>query len=68
MKRELRGKTFQSDQEVKTACSTILMKLAVNSLQHVYKKWMEHFQGRYFEKTPPPHLHNVLTQSNKVSP
>jgi hypothetical protein len=31
MKRELRGK--------KTACSTILLKLAANGLQHVFEKW-----------------------------
>jgi hypothetical protein len=28
MKRELQGKKFQSDQEVKTACSAILLKPA----------------------------------------
>jgi hypothetical protein len=59
MKRELRAR---SDQEVKTACSTIL-KLAANGLQHVFEKWMESCkkciacQGRYFEKetvTAPP--------------
>jgi hypothetical protein len=33
MKRELRGK--------KTACSTILLKLATNGLQHVFEKWVE---------------------------
>jgi histone-lysine N-methyltransferase SETMAR len=63
MKRELRGKKFQSDQEVKTACSTILLKLAANGLQHVFEKWVEcckkciACQGRYFEKettTAPP--------------
>jgi hypothetical protein len=49
--------TEKSDQEVKTACSTILlMKLAANGLQHVSKKWVERckkgiaFQGMYFEK------------------
>jgi hypothetical protein len=48
MKRELRGK--------KTACSTILLKLAANSLQHVFEKCIA-CQGRYFEKetvTAPP--------------
>jgi hypothetical protein len=38
MKRELRGKKFQSDQDVKTACSTILLKLAANGLLHVFEK------------------------------
>jgi hypothetical protein len=47
---------FESDQEVKTACSTILLKLAANGLQHVFEKWVERCrkciacQGRYFEK------------------
>jgi hypothetical protein len=54
-KRELRGK--------KTACSTILLKLAANGMQHVFKKWVERCmkciacQGRYFEEetvTAPP--------------
>jgi hypothetical protein len=42
--------------EVKTACSTILLKLAGNGLQHVFEKWVEPckicivYQGRYFEK------------------
>jgi hypothetical protein len=40
----------------KTACSTILLKLAANGLQHVFEKLVERFkkcitcQGRYFEK------------------
>jgi hypothetical protein len=38
MKRELRGKKFRSDQEVRTACSTILLKLAAKDLQHVFEK------------------------------
>jgi hypothetical protein len=48
MKRELRGK--------KTACSTILLKLAANGLQNVFEKWVERCkkciasQGRCFEK------------------
>jgi hypothetical protein len=55
MKRELRGK--------KTACSTIILKLAANGLQHVFEKWVERCkkcivcQGWYFEKetvTEPP--------------
>jgi hypothetical protein len=56
MKRELRGKKFPSDQEVKTACSTILLKLAANGLQHVFEKWVERCKKciacrrRYFEK------------------
>jgi hypothetical protein len=53
MKRELRAR---SDKVVKTACSTILLKLAVKGLQHVFQKWVERYkkciacQGRYFEK------------------
>jgi hypothetical protein len=35
---ELRSKKFRSDQEVKTACSTILLELAANGLQHVLEK------------------------------
>jgi hypothetical protein len=34
----------RSDQEVKTACSTILLKLAANGLQHVFEKWVERFK------------------------
>jgi hypothetical protein len=46
-----------------TACSTILLKLAANGLQHVFEKWAERCkkfitcQGEYFEKetvTAPP--------------
>jgi hypothetical protein len=49
--------------EVKTTHATILLKLVVNGLQHVFKKWVEQCkkfitcQGRYFKKetiaTPP---------------
>jgi hypothetical protein len=55
MKRELRAK--------ETACSTILLKLAANGLQHVFEKCVERCkkciacQWRYFEKetvTAPP--------------
>jgi hypothetical protein len=55
MKRELRRK--------KIACSTILLKLAANGLQHVFEKWVElckkfiACQGKYLEKetvTAPP--------------
>jgi hypothetical protein len=41
---------------VKTACPTILLKLAANGLQHVFEKWVERCkkyiacQWRYFEK------------------
>jgi histone-lysine N-methyltransferase SETMAR len=60
--RKLQGKKFRSDQEVKTACSTILLKLVANGLQHIFDKWVEHCkcitcQGRYFKKeiiTTPP--------------
>jgi hypothetical protein len=33
--------TEKSDQDIKTACSIILMKLAANGLRHVFKKWVE---------------------------
>jgi hypothetical protein len=55
MKMELRGK--------KTACSTILLKLAASGLQHLFEKWVERCkkciacQERYFKKetvTAPP--------------
>jgi hypothetical protein len=57
-----------------SACSTIFLTLAANGLQHLFEKWLERCkkciacQGRYVEKKPPPHLHKVVTQSNKVSP
>jgi hypothetical protein len=55
--------TEKRTRNVKTACSTILLKLAANGLQHVFEKWVEHCkkciacQGTYFEKetvTAPP--------------
>jgi hypothetical protein len=60
MGRELRARSVQ---DVKTAYSTILLKLAANGQQHVFDKWVERckkciaYQGRYFEKetvTAPP--------------
>jgi hypothetical protein len=57
------GNALETDQEVKTACFTILLKLAANGLQHIFEKWAERCkkriacQGRYFEKetfTAPP--------------
>jgi hypothetical protein len=48
---------------VKTDCSTTVLKLAANGLQHVFEKWVERckkciaFKRRYFEKqtvTAPP--------------
>jgi hypothetical protein len=74
MIRELRGKKFQSGQVVKTVCSTILLKLAANGLQHVFEKWVERCkkcvacQGGTSKKRPSPHLHKVPIRSNKVSP
>jgi hypothetical protein len=41
MTRELQVEKFRSDQEVKTAFSTILLKLAANGLQHVFEKCVE---------------------------
>jgi hypothetical protein len=57
------SKKFRTDQEVKTACSTIILKLEANGLQYVFEKWVERCrkciacQGRYYEKetvTGPP--------------
>jgi hypothetical protein len=59
----------KNDQDVKTACSTILLKLAANGLQHVFEKWVglckKHIacQGRYFEKETV-----TVPRNNKVSP
>jgi hypothetical protein len=55
MKRELQGKKFRSDQ------------WSAAHYQEVGGKKCIICQGRYFEKRPSPHLHKVLTQSNKVS-
>jgi hypothetical protein len=47
----------------KDACSTIVLKLAENDVDHVFEKWKKRFnkcidcQGRYFQKetvTAPP--------------
>jgi hypothetical protein len=63
VKRELRGTKFRSDKEIKISCSTVLLKLAANGLQHVFEKRVDHYkkciscQERYFEKetvTAPP--------------
>jgi hypothetical protein len=57
----------ETNVKVKTACSTILLKLEANGLQHVFEKWVERrkkwvaSQGRYFEKetvTAPPQSSN----------
>jgi hypothetical protein len=46
----------------------------INGLQHVFETWVERCkkciacQGRYFEKRPSLHLHEVPTRTNKVSP
>jgi hypothetical protein len=54
---------FSNHENAKIACSTILLKLAANGLQHVFEKWLERCnkhiacQERYFEKetvTAPP--------------
>jgi hypothetical protein len=63
---------FQPYQEVKTACSTISLKLTANGLQHVLENWVERCkkciacQGRYFEKRPSPHLQKVPTWSPRT--
>jgi hypothetical protein len=53
----------ETNVKVKTACFTILVKLAANGLQHVFEKWVERCkkcidcQEKYFEKetiTAPP--------------
>jgi hypothetical protein len=46
----------------------------INGLQQVFKKWLRIIRssslakGSTSKKRPSPHLHKVLTQSNKVSP
>jgi hypothetical protein len=58
MKRELRGK--------KTACSTILLKLAANGLQHVFEKWVERCKKCVLSKegTSKKHRHRTSTRSS----
>jgi hypothetical protein len=67
-------KTEKQTRKAKIACSTNLLELAANGLQHVFENQVERFkkciacQGRYFEKktvTEPPRVPN---RSNKVSP
>jgi hypothetical protein len=64
----------ESDQEVKIACSTILLKLAANGLQYVFEKWWSVVRGASLakggtsKKRPSPHFHKVSTRNNKVSP
>jgi hypothetical protein len=61
-------------QEVKTACSTILLKLAANDLQYVFESgWSvvrsaSLAKGGTSKKRPSPHLQKVPTRINKVSP
>jgi hypothetical protein len=50
---------FSNHEKVKTACSTVLLKLAADGLQHVFEKWVERCKKCYacFEKeivTAPP--------------
>jgi len=46
-------------QDLKIACSTVVLKLAGKGLQDVFEKWVVRFkkciisQQRYFEKRPP---------------
>jgi hypothetical protein len=60
---ELRDKKFRSDQEVKTVCSTLLLKFTAYGLLNVSDKWVKRCKkciacrGKYFEKetyTSPP--------------
>jgi len=60
-------KKFRSVQQVKTACSTILLNLTVNGLQHISEKCIA-CQRRHFEKQTSPHLHKAPTLSNRMSP
>jgi hypothetical protein len=56
--RETDGETNVKDEnrEVKTSCSTILLTLVANGLQHIFEKWVERCkkciacQGKYFGK------------------
>jgi len=53
---ETEKRTCKMNLEVKTSCSTILLKLAANDLQHVFEKWVDRCerciacQERYFEE------------------
>jgi hypothetical protein len=57
---------------VRTTSSTILLKLAANSLQHVLEKWVECVRSALLaregtlKKRSSPHLDKVLPWSNKV--
>jgi hypothetical protein len=63
MKRELRGKKFQKDQEIRqTVCSTF-SRSGWNVVRNVSLA-----KGGTSKKRPSPHLHKVPTRSNKVSP
>jgi hypothetical protein len=64
---------FQSDQEVKTACSTILKLVATvcstfsrSGWSVVRSAWLA--KGGTSKKRQSPHLHKVPTRSNKASP
>jgi hypothetical protein len=70
MKRELRAR---SDEEVKTACSTILLKLAANCCTSLRGGWSvvrnaSLSKGGTLENRPSLHLHKVPTRNNKVNP
>jgi hypothetical protein len=60
--------------KVKTACSTIFLKLAANGPQHVSRSgWSvvrssSPAKGDISKKRPSLHPHKVPTRSNKVSP
>jgi hypothetical protein len=55
-------------------CSAILKRVLFNHRNSVSETWVKRCkkciacQGRYFEKEMSPHLHKVLTRSNKVNP
>jgi hypothetical protein len=65
MERELRDK--------KPACSTILLKLGANGLQHIFEKYSvvksaSLAKGGISKKTPSPHLHESPSRRIKASP
>jgi hypothetical protein len=64
----------RSDQEVKTICSTILLKLVANGLQQVFESGWSVIRsaslarGGTSKKRLSPHLHKDPTRNNKLSP
>jgi hypothetical protein len=62
---------WKGSSEIKTACTTILLKLVASRLHHVSEKCVERCKkciaakGGTSKKRPSPHLHEVPTRSNE---